>query len=46
MNFDKHGQNMIKVKKRSPVTDVIGLLSFFESIINTVDNKYQPYLNL
>ena len=29
MNFDKHGQNMIKVKKRSPVTDVIGLLSFF-----------------
>ena len=33
MNFDKHGQNMIKVKKRG-------------SIINTVDNKYQPYLNL
>ena len=29
MNFDEYGQNMIKAKKRSPVTDVIGLLSFF-----------------
>ena len=35
MNFDKHGQNMIKVKKRSPVTDVIGLLSFFGSLSNS-----------
>ena len=29
MNFDKHGQNMIKVKKESPVTDIIGLSTSF-----------------
>ena len=26
---NEYSQNMVKAKKRSPVTDVIGLLSFF-----------------